>query len=103
MNIAIVSDVFPPKAGGSGWSSFYLAKALQQRGHGVQVILPRESREFGQAEREYEGLPVTEFLYKAAKIPFVRNYSRNEQLYPRFATFLAKFFKEQHIEVAHGQ
>ena len=103
MNIAIVSDVFPPRSGGSGWSSFYLAKALQQRGHSVRVVLPRESGEFGQAEREYEGLPVTEFLYKASKIPFVRNYSRNEQLYPRFSAFLAGFFKEHHIEVAHGQ
>ncbi len=103
MNIAIVSDVFPPKCGGSGWSSFYLARALQQRGHTVQVVVPRESHAFGQAEREYEGLPISEFLYKAAKIPFVRNYSRNEQLYPRFAAFLLDFFKQHQIEIAHGQ
>ncbi len=103
MNLAIISDVFPPKCGGSGWSSFYLARAMQQHGHTVRVVVPRESDEFGQAEREYEGLPVTEFLYKAAKIPFVRNYSRNEQLYPRFAVFLEEFFTKHQISVAHGQ
>ncbi len=103
MNLAIVSDVFPPKCGGSGWSSFYLARALQQRGHLVKVVVPRESAEFGHSEREYEGLTVTEFLYPARKLPFVRNYSRNEALYPRFAAFLTGFFRQHAIELAHGQ
>jgi len=103
LNIAIVSDVFPPKSGGSGWSSFYLAKALQERGHNLQVVLPKEGPEFGQATREYEGLPVTEFIYPASKIPFVRNYTRNERLYPRFANWLENFFLRHSIQVAHGQ
>lgn len=103
LNIAIVSDVFPPKSGGSGWSSFYLAKALQERGHNLQVVLPKEGLEFGQATREYEGLPVTEFIYPASKIPFVRNYTRNERLYPRFANWLENFFLKNSIQVAHGQ
>jgi glycogen synthase len=103
MNLAIISDVFPPKCGGSGWSSFYLAQALQAQGHTVRVVVPRESDQFGQTEREYGGLPITEFCYKAAKIPFVRNYTRNEQLYPRFAAFLARFFREHRIDLAHGQ
>ncbi|HEX2910882.1 MAG TPA: glycosyltransferase family 4 protein [Chloroflexia bacterium] len=103
MNIAIVSDVFPPKSGGSGWSSFYLARALQQKGHSVNIVVPKEGPKFGQAEREYEGLVVTEFIYEAARLPFIRNYTRNEQLYPRFAEFLTTFFKEHQIDLAHGQ
>ncbi len=103
MRVAIVSDVFPPKCGGSGWSSFYLAKALQERGHAVRVVVPRESQEWGEAERDYDGLPVTEFHYRAAHLPFVRNYTRNERLWPRFAAFLAEFFRRHNIEVAHGQ
>lgn len=103
MKIGLVSDVFPPKCGGSGWSSFYLAQALRQRGHVVKVVVPKEGKEFGQAEREYGGLEITEFIYPAAKIPFVRNYTRNERLYPRFAAFLETFFKEHQIEIAHGQ
>jgi glycosyltransferase involved in cell wall biosynthesis len=103
MRIALVSDVFPPKCGGSGWSSFYLAQALQERGHFVRVIVPKEGKDFDEAEREYEGLQVTEFIYPAAKIPFVRNYTRNERLYPRFAEFLENFFRRHQVEVAHGQ
>ncbi|MBN9392942.1 MAG: glycosyltransferase family 4 protein [Chloroflexi bacterium] len=103
MKLALVTDVFPPNSGGSGWSTFYLARALEQRGHRVQVVMPRERQEPGTTEREYEGLPVTEYHYRAAKLPFVRNYTRNERLYPAFAEFLAGFFKENQIDLAHGQ
>lgn len=103
MRIAIVSDVFPPKSGGSGWSSFFLARSLVQRGHTVQVIVPKEGQTFGETQREYAGLPITEFIYPAAHIPFVRNYTRNERLYPRFAAWLTDFFRRHAIEVAHAQ
>jgi glycogen(starch) synthase len=103
MKLALVTDVFPPNSGGSGWSTFYLARALQERGHQVQVVMPRESKESGPTFREYEGLPVTEYHYHASRLPFVRNFTRNERLYPPFADFLAGFFKEHRIELAHGQ
>ncbi len=103
MNLALVTDVFPPNSGGSGWSTFYLARALQQRGHQVQIVMPRESKQPGIPTRDYEGLPVTEYHYQAAKLPFVRNYTRNERLYPAFAKFLTGFFKEHKIELVHGQ
>ncbi|NWJ97017.1 MAG: glycosyltransferase family 4 protein [Chloroflexi bacterium] len=103
MRLALVSDVFPPKCGGSGWSTFYLAQALQQRGHQVAVVVPKEGHSFGHSQRLYEGLEITEFIYPAARLPFVRNYTRNERLYPRFAAFLENFFREHEIEVAHGQ
>ena len=103
MNIALISDVFPPKCGGSGWSSFYLAQALRQSGHKVSVVVPKEGKAFGESERDYEGLKISEFIYPAAQIPFVRNYSRNERLYPRFAAFLETFFRKNQIEIAHGQ
>jgi glycosyltransferase involved in cell wall biosynthesis len=103
MNLALVTDVFPPNSGGSGWSTFYLAQALKARGHRVQVVMPRENKAAGTTFREYEGLPVTEYHYQAAHLPFVRNYTRNERLYPTFANFLAGFFKEHQIELAHGQ
>lgn len=103
MNLALVTDVFPPNSGGSGWSTFYLARALQERGHRVQVVMPRESKASSPTFREYEGFPVTEYNYQAARLPFIRNYTRNERLYPAFGDFLAGFFKEHQIELAHGQ
>ncbi len=111
MNLAIISDVFPPKCGGSGWSSFFLARALQARGHSLQVVVPREIEtahgphraEFFTQEREYEGLPITEFCYPAWHVPFARNYSRNERLWPRLADWLELFLRQKNIELAHAQ
>jgi glycogen synthase len=103
MNLAIVTDVFPPKCGGSGWSSFYLAKGLQERGHTIHIIMPREAKETSVTQRDYEGLTVTEYGYTASKIPFVRNFTRNELFYPKFADFLTDFFRQHKIELAHGQ
>ncbi len=38
--MVLITDVFPPKSGGSGWSTFYLGKALAERGHTVRVLRP---------------------------------------------------------------
>jgi glycogen synthase len=103
LNIAIISDVFPPKCGGSGWSSFYLARALAEKGHNVKVIIPKEGKKQAITSRDYEGLPVTEYVYPTVPIPFVRNYTRNERLYPRFGAWLKDFFSLNRIEVAHAQ
>lgn len=37
MTILIVTDVFPPRCGGSGWSTYALARALRERGHTVEI------------------------------------------------------------------
>jgi glycogen(starch) synthase len=39
--IMLVTDVFPPGSGGSGWSTYYLGKALAAQGHEVNVLRPR--------------------------------------------------------------
>ena len=103
MNIAIVSDVFPPKCGGAGWSAYYLARALMLRGHMVRVVLPKEIGDGITRERDYGGLPILEWGYTAKRAPFIANYSRNERLYPRFAAFLEGYFRDQKIEVVHAQ
>ena len=33
LGVLLVTDVFPPGSGGSGWSTYYLGKALAERGH----------------------------------------------------------------------
>ncbi len=38
MRITIATEVYPPRAGGAGWSTRALALALQQAGHDVHVI-----------------------------------------------------------------
>lgn len=57
----LLTDVFPPRSGGSGWSTFYLGKALAERGHSVRVLRPdwdKTVQKAGLRVDEYEGLPV---------------------------------------------
>jgi glycogen(starch) synthase len=57
----LLTDVFPPRSGGSGWSTFYLGKSLAERGHGVRILRPDwDSASMRPALRmgEYEGMPV---------------------------------------------
>ncbi len=42
MKIALASEVFPPRAGGAGWSTRALALALEDAGHDVTVITTAE-------------------------------------------------------------
>ena len=61
LKVVLITDVFPPKSGGSGWSTFYLGKALAERGHSVRVLRPGYDEPMpGPALRAdtYDGLPV---------------------------------------------
>jgi len=65
LKIWLLTDVFPPHSGGSGWSTYYLGKALKERGHEVRVLRPI----YGEAPGgrmgrvvEYGGLLVEEML-----------------------------------------
>jgi len=63
LKILLVTDVFPPGSGGSGWSTFYLGKALSERGHDVKVLRPRydlPSRRPALRRTQFGGLAVEE-------------------------------------------
>ncbi|HKP51548.1 MAG TPA: glycosyltransferase family 4 protein [Chloroflexia bacterium] len=69
LSVWLITDVFPPASGGSGWSTYYLGKALVERGHSVRVVRPRYGESVVRPTRrvvEYEGLPVEEVLVPAA-------------------------------------
>ena len=38
MRVVLASEVYPPRAGGAGWSAHALALGLRQAGHDVSVI-----------------------------------------------------------------
>ncbi len=42
MNITLATEVFPPKAGGAGWSTRALALALKDAGHEITVVTTAE-------------------------------------------------------------
>ncbi|MGC8873065.1 MAG: glycosyltransferase family 4 protein [Chloroflexia bacterium] len=102
MRVLLASDVFPPRCGGAGWSSYYLARALAQRGHIVEVVVLREGVGHPR-EREYGGLRVHEFPYWAPRIPFLRNLFRNERLWPRLADWLVEKTRADGFQILHAQ
>ncbi|HYO49733.1 MAG TPA: hypothetical protein VEW94_07765, partial [Chloroflexia bacterium] len=61
----LLTDVFPPRSGGSGWSTYYLGKALAERGNHVRVLRPVYGEGVAGPTRraiEYGGLTVEELL-----------------------------------------
>jgi glycogen synthase len=103
MHILIPTDAFPPVCGGSGWSSYELARGLRARGHRVTVVQPRPGTSTGVRERTYDGLSVLEHGSPAPRVPYVRNYFKNERLYPVLADFLAEIISREHVDLVHGQ
>jgi glycogen(starch) synthase len=101
--LLLATDSFPPVCGGSGWSTYELAKGLRRRGHGVIVVQPRPGEPEGSREREYEGIRVIEFGFAAPALPYVRNYFKNERLYPRLADRLSDVIGRERVELVHGQ
>jgi glycosyltransferase involved in cell wall biosynthesis len=103
MHILIPTDAFPPVCGGSGWSSYELARGLRERGHRVTVVQPRPGTSTGVRERTYDGLRVLAYGSPAPRVPYVRNYFKNERLYPVLADFLAEIITREHVDLVHGQ
>jgi len=103
VRIRLVTDSFPPRAGGSGWSTFELARGLAARGHPVDIVHVVEAPRAGVARREYEGLAVTEYHVTAPPLPFARNRAKNERLYPRLGAWLAEGLVRDGVDIVHGQ
>jgi glycosyltransferase involved in cell wall biosynthesis len=101
MRILIATDAFPPVAGGSGWSTYELARGLRAKGHDVFVVRTYSERD--PVPADYDGFTVSAFPAFAPPIPFLRNYVRNERLYERLGRHLARLIKEQRIDLIHAQ
>lgn len=77
----------------------------------MTAIVPREGQH-NRATGETLGVPTVSFGYSAPRIPFVRNYARNERLWPRLAQVIvetgaahsprsqATIIHAQHVQVA---
>jgi glycogen synthase len=103
MRILLTTDAFPPVCGGSGWSTYELARGLRARGHTVTIVQPRPRTPRGVRETAYDGLRVLEFGAPAPPIPYVRNYFKNEKLHADLAEFLTRLIAREGIELVHGQ
>jgi glycogen(starch) synthase len=101
MRILIATDSFPPNCGGSGWSTYELAKGLRRAGHAITIVQARPGHRH--ATREQDGFVVDEFGSRDPAVPFVRNYIKNERLYRRLAAHLSTVIRRDAIDVVHGQ
>ena len=103
MRILLATDAFPPVCGGSGWSTYELARGLRSRGHELTIVQPRPRTAAGIRETAYDGLRVLELGAPAPPIPYVRNYFKNERLYARLAGVLTDVIARERIDIIHGQ
>jgi glycosyltransferase involved in cell wall biosynthesis len=103
MRLLIATDSFPPVCGGSGWSTYELARGLRARGHQVLIVKPVPGAAEGETETSYDGFRIVEFGTAAPGIPYLRNYLKNERLYSRLERFLESLIFEELFEVIHAQ
>jgi len=102
VRILIATDSFPPNCGGSGWSTWELARGLRARGHAIVVIQPRPGTS-GIRSREYDGFTIEEFGAAAPPVPFVRNYFKNERLFAALEAHLLERLTRDRPDVVHAQ
>lgn len=103
LRVLLATDAFPPVAGGSGWSTFELARGLLARGHHVEVVKADPGGRAGVTETAYEGFRVTLFHHRASNVPFLRNVQKNERLWSALTTFLTARLTEGRFDIIHGQ
>ena len=95
MNILLPTDAFPPVCGGSGWSTYELARGLRHRGHTITVVQPRPGTPAGVRPSAYDGLRLLEVGVPAPPVPYVRNYFKNERLYRTLGCLLASLIARE--------
>lgn len=108
MRILLATDAFPPLCGGSGWSTYELAKGLRARGHDLLIVRPRvgpsrSSDTTRNSPAEYDGFRPIEFGAWAPPVPFLRNYFKNERLYRNLETLLADLIRRNDVDIVHAQ
>lgn len=103
MRVLVATDAFPPECGGSGWSTWELARGLRQRGHELFIVQPRPGRERGVREREFDGFRVVEPGWPAPNLPFIRNYFKNERLTRLLGHWLEDALRDWRIDLLHAQ
>jgi glycogen synthase len=95
MKLLYVTDVFPPRCGGSGWSVYLYARCLRRTGHEVTVI------SLSGTAREYDGFQVEVIPLTNSSIPFYKNWRRENADLPRIGQRLRDMSKQHDLVHAH--
>ena len=103
MRVLIPTDAFPPVCGGSGWSTYELARGLRARGHLVTIVQPRPGTSPGIRETDYDGFRIRQFGARAPNLPYVRNYYKSEKLTRSLSAYLSSLLAAERFDVVHAQ
>jgi glycosyltransferase involved in cell wall biosynthesis len=103
MRVLIATDAFPPVCGGSGWSTYELARGLRARDHHVTVVKPVPGRPAGTVDTSFDGFAVREFGAPAPDLPYVRNYYKSERLTRSLAAYLTSLLRTDAHDIVHAQ
>ena len=103
LRVLIVTDSFPPKCGGSGWSTWELSRGLLSRGHHVEVVKFEAGDRTGVFDRTYEGLKITDFCRQTVNVPVVRNVLKNERLWSTATEYLTGRLQSGDFDIVHAQ
>jgi glycosyltransferase involved in cell wall biosynthesis len=104
LRVLIVTDAFPPVCGGSGWSTFELARGLTLRGHHVEILKVDVGFAPGLHESKYQGLRVTTMRGSTPDVPVVRNLIKNERMWAKTAAYLIEDrLKAEPVDIIHAQ
>jgi glycosyltransferase involved in cell wall biosynthesis len=104
LRVLITTDSFPPICGGSGWSTWELARGLAARGHHVEVVKVEAGLgEPGAHESRLESLRVTTYRQKAPNVPVLRNMIKNERLWADLAGYLKRRLQQAPMDIVHAQ
>jgi len=103
LRVLLVTDSFPPGSGGSGWSTFELARQLRQRGHTISVVHAAAGDATVTTEDQYEGIPVTRFRVRVPNVPALRNVLKNERLWAQLTDMLVRRCTATPVDVIHAQ
>jgi glycosyltransferase involved in cell wall biosynthesis len=95
MKILYVTDVFPPRCGGSGWSVYFFARALRRHGHDVSII------SLDSTPRVYDGFEVRAFPIPKSGVPFFTNWRKEAVLLPRIGSEMQSMVNGFDVVHAH--
>ncbi|HEX7778245.1 MAG TPA: glycosyltransferase, partial [Vicinamibacterales bacterium] len=104
LRVLLATDSFPPVCGGSGWSTYELAKGLAARGHHVEIVKTEIGAAPGIYETKHESLRVTTLRGNVPDVPVVRNLLKNEKMWSDTAAYLLKDrLKKEPVDLIHAQ
>lgn len=104
LRVILATDSFPPVCGGSGWSTYELARGLAARGHHIEILKTEIGLSPGVHESKYESFRVTTLRGHTPDLPVVRNVIKNEKMWADLSAYLInERLQREPLDVIHAQ